>query len=592
MIHQDKLAVDITKTGALGPVQTVVMIGRIVGPCIVLVKLRELPKQSLSFQRRARHIAHYISAFFPLVAITFQLCVEGFAATSEKIAALPPQGLTLVVLLPMFFSVSTRMSATLTVRSRLPHLFAMCVTYLKGREATHESILAVFSVCWIWSMALLMVFYQEKLERQLYFAQEIDTERNMAAFLCHEIRNPLNGLTGSLDQIHQSVLRGSAEPVKISDWCRCGLVSAKHLSDILDNVLDQSKLEQGKLVLDSKPVDLSRLCASVADMLQQTKQERVEFVTTVPGGLTILGDAVRWRQLLINLVSNALKFTKSGRVSLTIKCIDKEGVDGGSRDLLVEVCDTGLGIPAALMPTLFRRYAQGGFHAGSGLGLNIANQIVELMGSGTIQVMSPWQEDCSVGTRFSFTVCGPVFCDITPAETCSTLQKESGTAVLPKLELRPSQPAVDALTVLLVEDDTLNVMIMTAKLNQLSTVCGHITIKVAHSGEDALALYDEELEGLVSLIIMDEHLQQGGGTLKGTETTKQLRGKGCKAVIVACSGNCLAADTAPYLEAGSTAAWPKPYPDNAKITDDLLRWFGEGLEPWGVTQSAGAKKEN
>jgi signal transduction histidine kinase len=99
----------------------------------------------------------------------------------------------------------------------------------------------------------------------------VESERLLTAFLCHEIRNPLNGVAGSLDMIQSelsetdlSVRAGDAE---LLQWCRSGVMSCKHLGSILDNVLDQNKLEEGKLALDALPVDLNELCTSVTGML-------------------------------------------------------------------------------------------------------------------------------------------------------------------------------------------------------------------------------------------------------------------------------------------------------------------------------------
>jgi signal transduction histidine kinase/CheY-like chemotaxis protein len=600
-------------------VASVVMVVRLVSSIAVLLALKELPNQCTSWQRSARISGHLTSAGFPLCAVLFQICCEGIIVTTQKIAALPAHGLALVVLMPMFYSVVSRMPARMILWSRLPHLLAMCCAYSinpgqdndeQDQSQRSKRILAILAVFWIWSLLAGMLFYQEKLERHLYFAQEKDTERNMSAFLCHEIRNPLNGITGSLEQIDGNTI----QPELVAEWCHCGLVGAKHLSDILDNVLDQSKLEQGKLKLDSRPLDLSIMCTTVTDMLKHTGQEEVALVTTVPQGLSIIGDEVRWRQLLINLISNALKFTKAGKVWLKINRVDGSGSkgsgDGGRANneanksseqseqwdigtLNVEICDTGLGISSALMPSLFSRYSQGGFHAGSGLGLNIASKLVELMGS-NIKVSSPWRMDAAQttpGTKFSFVIENAQFCKKVgrggaPGARDSSVPANGSQQ---PQDVRPDTEAatglvIDSCTILLVEDDSLNCMIMKAKLEQvLPAICADFTINVTNSGEKALETYTE-LEGEIDLILMDEHLQHGGGTLKGTETTKQLRERGCKAVIVACSGNCLAPDITAYMDAGSTSAWPKPYPDSKTITGDLLGWFGKG-------SAAAAKKK-
>jgi signal transduction histidine kinase len=152
------------------------------------------------------------------------------------------------------------------------------------------------------------------------------------SLLCHEIRNPLNGVAGSLEQICYeleqifgqqkqqpqqpqpqppqppiitAVASAAADKAKgVIEWCNTAAHSCSYVIEILDNVLDQSKLEQGKLILDSQPVDLHSLCSSVMNMLLHTKKEGVRVVLNVEVGLVVLGDEVRWAQLLVNMLSN------------------------------------------------------------------------------------------------------------------------------------------------------------------------------------------------------------------------------------------------------------------------------------------------
>ena len=217
---------------------------------------------------------------------------------------------------------------------------------------------------------------EKEKERRVKAESRADAERNLMAFLCHEIRNPFNGITGSLEQIS---LRVHESELDIKEWCFAALASSKYLIDILDNVMDQSKLEQGKLMLEQKEIDFGSLCHSCVNMLRHTKQPAVELSVSVPPGLTIMGDHMRWRQVLVNLLSNALKFTVFGGVTLSV-------VRRDSTTLFVAVSDTGPGISPELAPRLFEKYAQGASsHKGSGLGLSIAQLIVKLHGA-TIKV--------------------------------------------------------------------------------------------------------------------------------------------------------------------------------------------------------------
>jgi CheY-like chemotaxis protein len=374
-------------------------------------------------------------------------------------------------------------------------------------------------------------------------------------------------------------------------WCSSGIASSKHLSSILDNVLDQSKLEAGKLKLEQLPVNLNEVCHAVTNMLRyhsvfltptfahppqtcshhrHTKHGNVSLSVSVPRDLTVVGDVVRWRQLLINLLSNALKFTESGSVCLNMRCIQS---DVGEDELLVEITDTGHGIPKEDMSKLFHKYSQGGFHAGSGLGLIIAKQIARLMDA-DIKVDSPWRNPSgsyTQGTRFSFVVPKPMFClaEATPGD---------------KSQPSPQQQLVrDRLTVLLVEDDALNTMIMKVKVIQAaSALFSTVHIEACIHGEAALQKYDELQNSSVKvdLILMDEHLEISGGVLTGSQTTKLLRDLGCECTIIACTGNCMPSDRAHYKAAGADHVWPKPYPAievMAQDLQDLVQPAADGL---------------
>jgi signal transduction histidine kinase len=250
-------------------------------------------------------------------------------------------------------------------------------------------------------------------------------ERVLVSYLCHEIRNPFNGVLGFAELIVSALTkmndRAKASGVdittkataytlkQVTDWCDIIVVNSKHIRDILDNVLDLSKLEAGTLELEHTPIKVMELCAKIHLLLRSTAREGVTFVVEVePPGLVIGGDHQRWKQLLVNLVSNALKFTHHGRVVLRIKQIH-----GDSDAVSVEVCDTGVGIRPQEQTMLFRKYQQIQKNTsmpdtkGTGLGLVIAQRIASLLDT-CIQVESPWrklvQDAGGGGTRFFFTV--------------------------------------------------------------------------------------------------------------------------------------------------------------------------------------------
>jgi signal transduction histidine kinase len=295
-------------------------------------------------------------------------------------------------------------------------------------------------------------------ERYLRYKAEAKAEADngFVAYLCHEIRNPFNGIVGyaefTVDQIRallegrsfscanqtlagsegsspqehqqhqllqqspdingnsashaQSIDDQTAALTQVQEWCSRILECSGHVSEILDNALDLSKLEAGNLVLHNQPLNMHQLVHEVFLLLNSTMQSpQVNFEARVKEDLWVLGDRLRWKQLLVNIVSNAFKFTKNGFVRVGIELTPALG-------LMVEVCDTGPGIAKDDYKLLFSKYSQVGIRGslkkakkkrkGTGLGLAIAQLIARLLGA-EIQVESPWTDGWA-GSRFFFYV--------------------------------------------------------------------------------------------------------------------------------------------------------------------------------------------
>jgi len=243
----------------------------------------------------------------------------------------------------------------------------------------------------------------EEREHELIAARDsavayAELKSQFAATVSHEIRTPLNGVIGSLNMLRASRLPAKAQLLTEMAWD-----SARHLIDMVNGVLDFSRLEAGKIELSANPIDLRQLVEDLIDTLSpQAYEKGLELGHHIAPDLppAWIGDADRLRQVLTNLLGNAIKFTDQGEVQLHIGLADA-GL-GNIRQLRFAVSDTGPGIAPELQSRIFDSFSQGDAsstrrHPGSGLGLAISRQLAELM-HGSIRVRS------EVGQGSTFTV--------------------------------------------------------------------------------------------------------------------------------------------------------------------------------------------
>ena len=365
----------------------------------------------------------------------------------------------------------------------------------------------------------------ERLRRQLAKANEELKIRNeevvratrakseFLAAMSHEIRTPMNAILGMADLLEQTPL--TAEQKKYVDVFQG---AGENLLLLINDILDLSKVEAGKVELESVDFELAQLVSNVVDIVQvraRTKglAVRQDVGTGVPGAL--VGDPNRLRQVLLNLVGNSIKFTEAGGVEVRVR-LDSESADPGTLHFCV--ADTGIGIPADKLDTIFESFSQADGsttrkYGGTGLGLSISRQLISLM-QGRIWVTS----EIGRGSEFHFTAKFTL-----RANQVSFLQGRQGTMppVTEALRIRSTEPIAHGLRILLADDSEDNRFLIASYLKDSNCFLemaqnGRIAVEKFQSGYYNLVLMDvemPEMDGYTAIrIIQRSHQEQARTT--------------------------------------------------------------------------------
>jgi signal transduction histidine kinase/CheY-like chemotaxis protein len=389
---------------------------------------------------------------------------------------------------------------------------------------------------------------RRSLERAVEEARAADAAKSQfLATMSHEIRTPMNGVLGAMDLLKETPLDQRQRRL-----VRTAAQSGESLMEILNDVLDHSKIEAGKLVLAQSPTSLHSVAMSAAALFRARAETKslalmLDIEPDVPDG--VLADGPRLKQVLLNLLSNAVKFTERGGITQRLALQSREP---NAVRVRLEVQDTGVGIQAEELERVFLPFTQfGGTRArlsgGTGLGLSISQRIIEAMG-GRIEVTSR----VGAGSNFWFTLFLPLAPEMPPRPVDSDFAGLDGSDHLEGV-------------VMLVEDNEVNRLIGTEMLRSFG-----LDVKVAYDGAQALQLLEQHR---VDLVLMDI----GMPVLDGHEATRQLRERETRlklprVPVVALTAYAFESDAAKALDAGMDAHIAKPY-SRERLREIVQRWL-------------------
>jgi len=388
-------------------------------------------------------------------------------------------------------------------------------------------------------MLFLRILARKKADKELRYALETAEAANITkstflANMSHEIRTPMNSIIGFAE-----LAQYNENPQKTNEYLVNILQSSKWLLKIIDDILDISRIETGKIVLEHIPFDLHEMLAYCHMTIKpKTEEKGISFYYYAEPSINkkLLGDPVKFRQAILNLLSNAVKFTNFGSVKLTASL-----VNSSEKEFTIhfDVTDTGIGMTSNQVKKIMEPFIQADDSitrrfGGTGLGLPIAKNIIEMMG-GKITVES----QPNSGSKFSFDLTFDVI------EYNEAISQENLLYVLEKPTFKGE--------ILVCEDNLMNQQVICEHLERLG-----LQTSIANNGRECIEIVQRRLterKSLFDLILMDIHMP----VMDGFEASSIITALGVKTPIIAVTANVITNDMEHYKKNGMVDCLSKPF---------------------------------